>query len=403
MARFWNLDGTAGLRVHVRRPVDPDIGLRGQQGTVGAVQHVEETVFRCLEQDLADGAVDLEVGQDHVLGGRVVPGLTRSRLVMPDVLASVGVERHDGRQVQVVTAAGAAQVAVPRRTVADADVEEVQLRVEGHRVPHGSSAPHRPPVRPVPGGGGALHRRVLERQRRIARDRPEPPLPCSRLRVVGGHEATHAVLRAPVADDHQVVDHPGSAGDGVRAFGVDGQGFPEDGPRARVEGHETPVQRAHEHASLPHRHSAIDHVATGVPAPLARHLRVVLPQQFAGPPVVGVHPAPGAGGEQHAVHHDGRGLETALIAGVPVPGETEAGDVRGVDAGQRAVPLLVIGAPVREPVAGLAGRADDPRLGHGRGRGANGVGVGSRRVGRYRVAAAGGERNHGDHDTAGCT
>ena len=105
----------------------------------------------------------------------VVPGLAGRRLVVPDVLARIGAEGDDRREEEVVTATRRADRLVPRRPVADADVEQIELRVMRHRVPDRPAAAAEGPPLAVPGLRGPLHGLVLEAVRRIARDGVEAP------------------------------------------------------------------------------------------------------------------------------------------------------------------------------------------------------------------------------------
>src|SRR6478672_11803812 len=93
---------------------------------------------------------------------------------MPDVLPRVGAHGDDRRQEQVVTTAGAPELPIPRRAVADTDVKQVEVGVVGHRVPDGSAAAERPPLT-RPGLCCFLELRLLERFRRIARHGIETP------------------------------------------------------------------------------------------------------------------------------------------------------------------------------------------------------------------------------------
>lgn len=106
---------------------------------VGPVEHVEEAILGRLHQHLGGLSIDRDVGQDHVLGGGVVPHIARRGLVVPDVLARVGIHRDDGGEEEVVALARAAQVNIPVQTVADADVEQIQLRVVGEGIPGGAA------------------------------------------------------------------------------------------------------------------------------------------------------------------------------------------------------------------------------------------------------------------------
>ena len=168
-------------------------------------------------------AADLEVGQDHRLRGREVPVVARRLLVVPDVLAGVGVQRDDGRQVQVVAARRAALVAAPRGCRCRC------RRTSGSARGRRSSCPRpcrrrRPPTtcrsgprswRPWPSTASS------KRLARVARHGEPAPLLLAGRRVVGGDVAAHAVLGAAVADDHLALEDPRRAGDGVATLAVD--------------------------------------------------------------------------------------------------------------------------------------------------------------------------------------
>ena len=140
------LDGTAGREIDVARPVHAHELLGREQFAGGAIEHVEEAVLRRLHQHLARRAIPVEVGEHDLLHRGVVPVVARRGLVVPDEPPGVGSQREDRRQVQIVAAAGAAELAAPRRAVARSDVEQVELRVVGHRVPGGAAAADLPPV-----------------------------------------------------------------------------------------------------------------------------------------------------------------------------------------------------------------------------------------------------------------
>ncbi len=57
----------------------------------------------------------------------------------------------------------------------------------------------------------------------------------------------------------------------------------------------------------------------------------------------------------HAVHHQRRPVQRAVLGQLPVPGDAQIADVGVVDLRQRAVALFVIGAAEGEPVVSLRG------------------------------------------------
>ena len=156
--------------------------------------HVEEAVLRRLHQHLAHLAVDVEVGEDDVLGGGEVPGLAGRRLIVPDIFAGVGPDRDDRAQVEIVAPPFRAIELVPGRAVADADIEQVELRIVGHRIPDRAAAAEPPPLA-VPGLGRAAQMLALEAVRRVAGDGVEAPELVAVGRVIGGDVAAHADIR----------------------------------------------------------------------------------------------------------------------------------------------------------------------------------------------------------------
>src|SRR5690554_7957936 len=89
-------DGTARSRIQSGRPVDVHIVVAGDELSGGSVDDIEEAVLRRLHQHLTHASVNLYVGQHDVLGGRIVPRLTRCGLEVPDVFRSE--ERRVGKE-----------------------------------------------------------------------------------------------------------------------------------------------------------------------------------------------------------------------------------------------------------------------------------------------------------------
>ena len=152
--------GRPVFEIDLLRPVHRHERLRGNQLAVAAIDDIEEAVLRRLHQHLARLAVDAQIGEHDVLSRGEVPRLARRRLVVPHVLAGVRLERDDRAQEQVVAAAGAAVLLIPRRAVAGADVEQVELRVVRHRIPDRAAAAELPPFA-VPGLRGLLRESAL--------------------------------------------------------------------------------------------------------------------------------------------------------------------------------------------------------------------------------------------------
>src|SRR5690606_35369333 len=106
--------------------------------------------------------------------------------------------------------------------IAGADDHLVEHRIVLDRVPHRAAATDVPAAVRVPGLERLFERLAFLRALlRVVRDGPEAPLPVAAAHVVGGHVATHVVLGAGVADDHQVAGDLGRAGDRVGAPAID--------------------------------------------------------------------------------------------------------------------------------------------------------------------------------------
>ena len=127
------LDRSSAVDIDTLGPVDRHIAGSGDQLPGCAVEHIKEAVLRGLHQHPAQPAADLEV---------------------PDVLAGPGLQRDDRVNVEIVAAAGRAIGLVPGTSIAHPDIQQIELGVIRHRVPHGPAAAARPPVA-LPGGLGA--------------------------------------------------------------------------------------------------------------------------------------------------------------------------------------------------------------------------------------------------------
>src|SRR5262249_28012432 len=112
-------------------------------------------------QDLATFASDREISQYELLDGVIVPFFPRRDLVMPNVGAGVGVERHDRGQEQVVALIRTALPLVPFKAIADAEIDEIELGIVRYGVPHPPPPARLPPLA-TPGLGGIGHGLVLE-------------------------------------------------------------------------------------------------------------------------------------------------------------------------------------------------------------------------------------------------
>ena len=304
-----------------------------------------------MHQRLHRAAVDVEVGQHDVHVGVVVPRLAWRGLVVPAVLAGVGIQRDDGAEEEVVAAAGAADLPVPGRSVAGADVQRVELGIVGEPVPGVAAAAQFPPLaRPRLGRHG--HRLVLEPVRRVARHDVEAPCLLAGFRVVRRHVAARrAVLRTAVAHQHLALEHLGRAGDVELVLRLDRHGAPQLASGGGVDRVQAAVPRGDVDRVLPECDApavipAGAHAAAGVHG----HLRVVFPQQRAGRGIHRAHDVHAADEVQDAVNDERSGDEAALARQVEIPVHRQIADGGRIDPGERAETLLAVRAAEREPV-----------------------------------------------------
>ncbi len=218
----------AGLQVDVGRPVLGRVLVGADQFAGLGIPHIEEALLGRLHQDVAHFAVDHQVGGDQRVGVVVVPLVARHLLVVPPVLAGLGVQRDDRGDEQVVAAPGAAQFLRPGQAVAGAEIHHVGLGIVQDVVPSGRAAALLPVLVALPGGRGLLEHLVLVGLRGIARHGVETPLLLAGFRIVGRHIAAHVIFGAGVTDDDAVGGELWHLGDGVDPVRIGGLHGPDE-------------------------------------------------------------------------------------------------------------------------------------------------------------------------------
>ena len=349
-ARFRVFDGSARLHVKAGGPVLRRIRRGRQQLASGAIQHIEIAIFGCLHQHLARLAVDGQVGQHDGLRGGVVPGVARRGLVVPHVFAGVSLQRHDGRKIEIVATTGAANFPRPRRTIADPDVNEIQLGVVNDRIPDGTAAAELPPFA-GPGLGGRFHCLALEAIGRVRRDRVEPPQLLACGRVISGDIATDTQLCTTIADEHLALGHTRRTRDGVTAALRRRAHAPHFLAGRGIDRHQATIERADIQLAFPGCCAAVHDVAAGMHGSLPRYLRVIGPQLLATGGIEREQLAPCRGHVHHAVN-DQRCRFLRAVRGVQIdaPGQTQLPDIGVIHLLQRREALLAVGAAVAHPV-----------------------------------------------------
>src|SRR6185312_3672640 len=181
------------------------------------------------------------------------PGLCWGLLVVPHVLAGLGVDRHDGGQEQVIPSLRIAVILIPRRAIADAEVDQVGDGVIDQRVPGGAAAAALQPLRAsrAPGGGRLLHRIVLRRLRGIAGHSVEAPVQLAGLGVVSADIAAYAILTAGHTHQYPTFGHARRTGDGVALLRVDGERLPQRLAGSRIDRDQPALERTHVDLAVP--------------------------------------------------------------------------------------------------------------------------------------------------------
>src|SRR5580698_11468841 len=351
---------TPRLRVEAGGPVGLREGLRGNELTRRAIEHVEITVLRRLHDDLAHLAIDGEIGEGHLLDGRVIPTFPGRVLEVPDILAGIGTDRDDRSGEQVI--ATAASRVIPGLTVVGAEVEQVELGIVGHAVPGGTAAPELPELT-IPTRARLALEDVIGssavRFTRLAGNCVETPNLLSCRGVVSGDVPAGFVFAARVADDDFAFNDARSARNRVRlGIGVGTVGSrnrPDLFARRRIQRDEAPVERPDINPAVPDGDATIGDITAALDARGTGHCRIEHPQLLAGSRIEREHLAPRRGDVHDAVDdYRRRFLDAMRRVQVVVPCELQLTNISGVDLLQRTEALLVIRTPVGHPVTGLA-------------------------------------------------
>ena len=128
----------AGGEVDVCGPIDPDVGVRGNQAAVGAIQHIEEAVLVGLDHHVSEPAINPYVGQHVLVGGVHVVDVIGGVLVVAGDLPGLRPHRDDARCIQAVQLAAGA--GIPGRGVPCPPIDEVELRIVRAGPPRGRAA-----------------------------------------------------------------------------------------------------------------------------------------------------------------------------------------------------------------------------------------------------------------------
>src|SRR5690349_10698288 len=167
----------------------------------------------------------------------------------------------------IALAAWIANLRGPRAAIADADEEQIRLRVVRDGIPYRAApAPFPPFAAPRP--GGHFHLRVLERLVRIARHGVPAPHHPAGLCVIRRDVSARTELGAALPDEHEALHDTRRAGDRIGLGAVDGIHLPHRLSGGRIDGDQAPIERADIDFAVPGRHTAIHDIAARVDGPL---------------------------------------------------------------------------------------------------------------------------------------
>ncbi len=378
------------------------IGLE-EQAAVAAIHHIEPSRFARL----ADGR-NRVVSLDHIKQDRrtchvVAPHVVRDFLIEPLYRARVGVQCNERHRIEVVTRPR--QIIHLRRGIADTDINQIFLRVDG------GGGPGRPPTAIcrvwILCKRSAFSADVSFQQRTVGsrlKKLPFPPgsrsgveLPdlLSRIGVECCVEACsltlarnadyrperrsrtfgiqmQAVAHARDADDDLAPIHqwrhirahaggPANASVAIRIVGTKLVGLlrravevlherniPKRLAAFLIQGDQTSIHRAEEHLTVGHRHASIGGAATHLLRP---SFVLITPQFLARPGVERYNVVERQGQVHHTVHHDRRGLEGGRHAAFEGPGGGQTLDVALVDLLEWGETLIAVIPAVSQPVA----------------------------------------------------
>ncbi len=259
-----------------------------------------------------------------------------------------GFEREQRTRIQVVSRAHVAVVVGPG--IARAPVQQIQRRIVGAGQPRRCAAVL-PGVAAAPRVRSGLARR---------RHGPEAPRALAGLRVVGVEEAANAALRAGDADDDLVLDRERRAGRRVVERRVGDLLLPQHATRSGVERDQLRVQRRQEQRRSENRQAAIDLAAADVDPRRNADART----SRAPGPVSASSAITSLGGRvTYITPSTTIGVVSTLGVHLMNPLGPQPVDVVGVDLVQRAVVMAPVVAAVRQPVARLVGRLEQPLVG----------------------------------------
>ena len=331
-------------RVHddFGRPVHGRVELLGHQQLARlAVQRIAEAVAVEVGQQLARRAVEVLVGQDHLVDAVEVPFVMGRHLIDPLGHPGIGVAGKDGHRPLVVART---LRRVPGGGVAGAVIDQVQVRVIREPAPDRAAADL--PLVAFPGleravGTDRLAQRsgLFRVDQHLGVGTGGIALPRDRavLDVQRRHPAADAVFAAGHADHQLVLDRHGGRGQRFADRRVADLGRPFRLAGLGVQGHHGGVGLRQEHHPVGVAETAVDGVAAHHRDHVRVLLRLIAPQDLAV--VVQVQRKDVVRERRVDIHdvadHQRRAFVAAQHAGREGPRDAQVAHVVAVDLVQR--------------------------------------------------------------------
>ena len=347
--------------------IDEFIGRQYLSG--GAVENVKEPILRGLQQHIPVRAGDSECRQHDGRCRVVVPALTGRLLVMPDVLAGIGVHGDDRGDEEIVAARRTAVRAVPWRAIAGSEVHKICFRVVGNAIPGVAATTTAPIAFRVPGLGRHFQGLALVGLGGITGHGIEAPYEPPGLQVIGGHVAARVEFGAAIADHNHLSRDLRRARDGVgaRPRSMKVSVCQRTASVLCIQRIQDAFERGDIDLALPHRDTTIDEIAAAAARVLQLQRRLELPQQAPGRGIERIDTPRNPGGVHHAIDDDRRrSFHAAVRTSLQFPGKAQPRGRLSVDLIQGRVVCLAGVTARRQPGARLLVNVLQPRRGQPR-------------------------------------
>ncbi len=206
--------------------------LNSQQGlSVDPIQDIDPAGLPCVGSRLAHHSIDLQVKQNHWIGGVIVPEIMVDFLEVPSIFSGRDLDGQDGGGEEVVTGPDA-PVEIWTR-IAGREVEQPQFRIYGRCVPD-----RRPALFPRL---RVLGPAVMTHLARTGYGVKSPHL-LAVFGIVGCDVASDSSVPTSCASDHQAPVIKRSTGNGVALLPAAHLSRPKGLSGLLIQGHQLAIQ-----------------------------------------------------------------------------------------------------------------------------------------------------------------